>query len=105
MGPVLAGVGLGLAAAQRRLRRDPASADRLLEELRTEGSAARMESDAGTVAAPAELDDGDLAGALWVLAAGLAFASGLDVGVDASDSGRWTRGARWRRTTSPGRRC
>lgn len=88
MGPVLAGVGLGLAAAQRRLRRDPASAERLLEELRTE--VARRSDGVRMLARsllPAELDDGDLAGALRVLAARFS-ASGLDVGVDASGLGQ-----------------
>jgi signal transduction histidine kinase len=87
MGPVLAGVGLGLAAAQRRLRRDPASAEQLLEELRTE--VARRSDGVRMLARsllPAELDDGDLAGALRVLAARFS-ASGLDVGVDASGLG------------------
>lgn len=68
LGPVLAGVALGLAAARRRLRAEPDVADELLAELETEvvrrSDAVRHLSRA---LLPAQLDDGDLVGALRVL--------------------------------------
>ncbi|WP_244931785.1 ATP-binding protein [Nocardioides sp. W7] len=68
LGPVLAGVALGLAAARRRLREEPDVADQLLAELETEvvgrSDAVRQLSRS---LLPAQLDDGDLVGALRVL--------------------------------------
>jgi signal transduction histidine kinase len=69
MGPALAGVGLGLAAAQRRLTHDPEGAASLLAELETEVE--RRTDDIRLLARallPAQLDDGDLPRALGVLA-------------------------------------
>ena len=70
LGPALAGVGLGLAAAQRRLLHDPQGAAELLDEMRAELT--RRTEDIRMLARsllPAQLDDGDLAAALDVLAA------------------------------------
>lgn len=87
MGPMLAGVGLGLAAAQRRLQHDPEAAGRLIDDLRNEIT---RRSDGVRLLAhsllPAELEDGDLRGALGVLAARFS-GDGLRVRVDASDLG------------------
>ncbi len=69
MGPALAGVGLGLAAAQRRLTHDPAGTAALLAEL--EAEIERRTDDVRLLARallPAQLDDGDLPRALGVLA-------------------------------------
>lgn len=69
MGPALAGVGLGLAAAQRRLSHDPAGAASLLSQLETEIE--RRTDDIRLMARallPTQLDDGDLPLALGVLA-------------------------------------
>ncbi|MDQ4052366.1 MAG: histidine kinase [Actinomycetota bacterium] len=69
MGPALAGVGLGLAAAQRRLSRDPEGTALLLAEL--EAEVERRTEDVRLLARallPAQLDDGDLGRALEVLA-------------------------------------
>ncbi|MDQ6525030.1 histidine kinase [Nocardioides sp. LHD-245] len=69
LGPAIAGVGLGLAAAQRRLRHDPPGASALLDEMR--GELTRRTEDIRMLARsllPAQLDDGDLAAALDVLA-------------------------------------
>ncbi len=88
MGPALAGVGLGLAAAQRRLRHDPDGTAELLAELATEVE--RRTDDVRLLARamlPAQLDDGDLGDALAVLAARFA-GSGLDVRVDSEHLGR-----------------
>jgi signal transduction histidine kinase len=82
MGPALAGVGLGLAAAQRRLQHDPEGTAELLAELRAEVE--RRTDDVRLLARsllPVQLDDGDLARALEVLAARFA-SSGLEVHVD-----------------------
>ena len=82
MGPALAGVGLGLAAAQRRLQHDPDGTAELLAELRAEVE--RRTDDVRLLARsllPVQLDDGDLARALEVLAARFA-SSGLEVHVD-----------------------
>ncbi|WP_436697551.1 sensor histidine kinase [Nocardioides sp. BYT-33-1] len=79
LGPALAGVGLGLAAAQRRLRHDPPGASALLDEMRAELT--RRTEDIRMLARsllPAQLDDGDLAAALDVLAERFRGA-GLDV--------------------------
>lgn len=68
MGPALAGVGLGLAAAQRRLTHDPAGTAALLAEL--EAEIERRTDDVRLLARallPAQLDDGDLPLALNVL--------------------------------------
>ncbi|GAA1517981.1 sensor histidine kinase [Nocardioides humi] len=69
MGPALAGVGLGLAAAQRRLRHDPEGASELIDRMRAELT--RRTEDVRLLARsllPAQLDDGDLGEALEVLA-------------------------------------
>jgi signal transduction histidine kinase len=69
MGPALAGVGLGLAAAQRRLVHDSAGASALLAELELEIE--RRTDDVRLMARallPTQLDDGDLPRALGVLA-------------------------------------
>jgi signal transduction histidine kinase len=82
MGPALAGVGLGLAAAQRRLTHDPEGAAALLAEL--EAEVERRTEDVRLLARallPAQLDDGDLGRALEVLADRFR-ASGLTVEVD-----------------------
>ncbi len=82
MGPALAGVGLGLAAAQRRLRHDPEGTATLLAEL--EAEVERRTDDVRLLARsllPVQLDDGDLGRALEVLATRFA-TSGLDVRVD-----------------------
>ncbi|MBM7517133.1 sensor histidine kinase [Nocardioides nitrophenolicus] len=79
LGPALAGVGLGLAAAQRRLRHDPPGASVLLDEMRAELT--RRTDDIRMLARsllPVQLDDGDLAAALDVLATRFRGA-GLDV--------------------------
>lgn len=69
MGPTLAGVGLGLVAAQRRLTHDPAGAHALLDELKGEVD---RRTDAIRLLAhsllPPQLDAGDLPQALQVLA-------------------------------------
>jgi len=88
MGPALAGVGLGVAAARRKLRHDPAGAERLLAELESE--LARRTDDVRLLARsilPAQLDDGDLAQALEVLAerfrsAGMTVRTHVEVDVD-----------------------
>lgn len=93
MGPALAGVGLGLAAARRRLHHDPQATDVLLAEL--EGEIARRTDDVRQFARsllPAQLDDGDLAAALGVLATrfrsvGIAVDIDCD-GLDAIDTRR-----------------
>ncbi|MBB3040909.1 ATP-binding protein [Nocardioides soli] len=82
MGPALAGVGLGLAAAQRRLRHDPGGAVRLLADL--EAEVERRTEDVRLLARsllPAQLDDGDLAAALTVLT-GRFRSAGLQVRAD-----------------------
>lgn len=87
MGPMLAGVGLGLAAAQRRLQHDPEAAGRLIDDLRTEIT--RRSDGVRRLAhslLPAELEDGDLRGALSVLAARFS-GDGLRVRVDTSGLG------------------
>ncbi|MFS3127340.1 sensor histidine kinase [Nocardioides sp. Bht2] len=69
MGPALAGISLGLAAAGRRLRHDPEGAEQLLDDLRHEVN--RRTEDVRLLARsllPAQLDDADLHGALVVLA-------------------------------------
>ncbi|WGX97242.1 ATP-binding protein [Nocardioides sp. L-11A] len=69
LGPALAGVGLGLAAAQRRLLHDPQGASALMDEMRAELT--RRTEDIRMLARsllPVQLDDGDLAAALDVLA-------------------------------------
>jgi len=81
MGPALAGVGLGLAAAQRRLHHDPDGTAELLAELQAEVE--RRTDDVRLLARsllPVQLDDGDLGRALEVLAARFG-SSGLDVHV------------------------
>jgi signal transduction histidine kinase len=81
MGPALAGVGLGLAAAQRRLHHDTDGTARLLAELQAEVE--RRTDDLRLLARsllPVQLDDGDLARALEVLGSRFA-ASGLAVHV------------------------
>ena len=81
MGPALAGVGLGLAAAQRRLTHDPAGTAALLAEL--EAEVERRTEDVRLMARallPAQLDDGDLDRALGVLADRFR-ASGIEVDV------------------------
>ncbi len=83
MGPALAGVGLGLAAAQRRLGHDPEGTARLLAEL--EAEVERRTEDVRLMARallPTQLDDGDLGLALEVLADRFR-TSGLLVEVDA----------------------
>lgn len=69
LGPVLAGVTLGLAASRRLLETDPEQADRLLAELEVEvagrSDAVRQLSRS---LLPTQLDDGDLVAALEVLA-------------------------------------
>ncbi len=69
LGPALAGVALGLAAAQRRIAHDPGGTAGLLEELREEvtGRIDDVRTLARAVLPPA-LDDGDLAAALDTLA-------------------------------------
>lgn len=70
LGPALAGVGLGLAAARRRVGRDPEQAAALLAEL--EAEVLRRTQDVRQVSRgllPPELDDGDLDGAIHTLAA------------------------------------
>lgn len=70
MGPALAGVGLGLSAARRRVRHDPDGTDALLAELEAEVS--RRTDDVRRLAhslLPAQLDEGRLDEALAVLAA------------------------------------
>lgn len=87
MGPALAGVGLGLAAAQRRLTHDPAGAASLLAELETEIE--RRTDDIRLLARallPAQLDDGDLPLALGVLAERFG-ASGIRVHVECDIAG------------------
>ena len=87
IGPALAGVGLGLVAARRRLAHDPDGADRLLQELADEVN--RRTEDVRLVARallPAALDDGDLAGALQILAERFR-SSGLDVRLDVGSLG------------------
>ena len=82
MGPALAGVGLGLAAAQRRLIHDPAGASALLAEL--EAEVERRTEDVRLLARsllPAQLDEGHLGRALEVLADRFR-ASGLTVETD-----------------------
>lgn len=69
LGPALAGIGLGIAAARRRLAEDPAGASALLEDLTCE--VRRRAQDVRLLARsvlPVALDDGDLAGALGALA-------------------------------------
>jgi signal transduction histidine kinase len=81
MGPALAGVGLGLAAAQRRLLHDPEGAAALLAEL--EAEVERRTDDVRLLARsllPFQLDDGELGPALEVMARRFA-GSGLDVRV------------------------
>ena len=85
MGPALAGVGLGLAAAQRRLRHDPDGTAELLAEL--EAEVERRTDDVRLLARsllPVQLDDGDLGRALEVLATRFT-TSGLDVRVHCQD--------------------
>lgn len=69
LGPVLAGVTLGLAASRRLIETDPEQADRLLSELEAEvagrSDAVRQLSRS---LLPTQLDDGDLVAALEVLA-------------------------------------
>lgn len=69
LGPVLAGVTLGLAASRRMIESDPRGADRLLSELEAEvagrSDAVRQLSRS---LLPTQLDDGDLVAALEVLA-------------------------------------
>lgn len=69
LGPALAGVGLGIAAARRQLVSDPVRAGALLGELEAEVA---TRSDAvrhlSRSLLPAQLDDGDLSAALQVLA-------------------------------------
>jgi signal transduction histidine kinase len=87
MGPALAGVGLGLAAARRRLGHDPEGTARLLAEL--EAEVERRTEDVRLFARallPPQLDDGDLARALEVLADRFR-TSGLVVEVDTADLG------------------
>lgn len=87
MGPALAGIGLGLAAAQRRLTRDPVGTGVLLAEL--EAEVERRTEDVRLLARallPAQLDDGDLALALEVLADRFR-ASGLKVETDCGSLG------------------
>lgn len=87
MGPALAGVGLGLAAAQRRLTHDPEGTARLLADL--EAEVERRTEDVRLLARallPAQLDDGDLPRALDVLADRFR-TSGLVVEVDTSSLG------------------
>lgn len=82
MGPALAGVGLGLAAAQRKLRHDPEGTVALLAEL--EAEVERRTDDVRLLARsllPVQLDEGDLTRALEVLAERFT-TSGLDVRVE-----------------------
>jgi signal transduction histidine kinase len=84
MGPALAGVGLGLAAAQRRLTHDPEGTARLLAEL--EAEVERRTEDVRLLARallPPQLDEGDLGQALEVLADRFR-TSGLVVEVEAT---------------------
>jgi signal transduction histidine kinase len=70
MGPALAGVGLGIAAVERRLDHDLDGARDLLAELKEE--VARRTQDVRQLSRsllPAALDEGDLCGALEALAA------------------------------------
>jgi signal transduction histidine kinase len=68
LGPVLAGVGLGLAAARRQLADDPRRADELLGELESEvASRSDAVRQLSRSLLPAQLDDGDLVAALQVL--------------------------------------
>ena len=86
MGPALAGVGLGLAAARRRLDHDPEGTARLLSDL--EAEVERRTEDVRLLARallPPQLDDGDLPRALEVLADRFR-TSGLVVEVEASAS-------------------
>jgi signal transduction histidine kinase len=87
MGPALAGVGLGLAAAQRRLTHDPEGTARLLADL--EAEVERRTEDVRLLARallPVQLDDGDLGRALEVLADRFR-TSGLVVEVDTAELG------------------
>lgn len=86
MGPALAGVGLGLAAAQRRLSHDPEGTAALLAELETEVE--RRTEDVRLLARallPVQLDNGDLCQALEVLADRFR-ASGLIVRTELQDA-------------------
>lgn len=69
LGPVLAGVTLGLAASRRLIGSDPEEADRLLAELEVE-MAGRSDAvrQLSRSLLPTQLDDGDLVAALKVLA-------------------------------------
>ncbi len=69
LGPAMAGVALGLAAARRRVAYDVAGAVALLAELERE-VASRTEDvrDVAHALLPPQLDDGDLGGALDLLA-------------------------------------
>ena len=85
LGPALAGVGLGIAAVQRKLEHDPEGAAELLEELKTE--VARRSEDVRLLSRsllPAALDDGDLVAALTTLAARFEPA-GIHVRMDTAD--------------------
>ncbi|MFC6044809.1 sensor histidine kinase [Nocardioides hankookensis] len=82
MGPALAGLGLGIAAVEKRLDHDLDGARDLLAELRAEVS--RRSQDVRLLSRsllPAALDNGDLGGALEALAARFE-ASGLRIVVD-----------------------
>lgn len=69
LGPALAGIGLGMAAARKKVVRDPAGTAVLLAEL--EAELGRRTDDLRQIARsllPPALDDGDLAAALQLLA-------------------------------------
>jgi signal transduction histidine kinase len=69
LGPVLAGVTMGLAASRRMIETDPAGADRLLAELEAEiAGRSNAVRELSRSLLPTELDDGDLVAALEVLA-------------------------------------
>lgn len=82
LGPALAGIGLGIAAARRRTATDPVGAVALLDDLAEE--VGRRTQDVRLLARsmlPVALDDGDLPGALAALAARFE-AAGTRVEVD-----------------------
>ncbi len=85
LGPAMAGVGLGIAAARRRLQHDATGADDLLADL--EDEVARRTDDVRQVARsllPPALDDGDLVSALEVLA-GRFHDLAVDLRIDVGD--------------------
>ncbi len=91
LGPSLAGVGLALAAARRRLAHDVPGTLELLTGLETE--LARRTDDVRLLARsllPAQLDEGNLAEALGVLAQRFA-GSGLRIGTECEAEGLDTR--------------